>query len=483
MPGNLNHQLSSRVAANKAAANRFVGEQNTSAASRFSKPGYQSAVAQNSPVLPSSASMPVQRTKDDAVKFLLMHKDEFYEIDTFQTGIFNGCKQNEKWWNKWEINGEVVTLKQHVKSEIDKTKVEEWVKNKAVPAKLRKGLLDAWNENQGEKGEISQDAIADLVMDVSTISMEGKTKLTRSDSFTFEDNTGVPDPAGFLNKMTTTVRVQTGDSDNKQKIPLTDSLPLAALFIRAYGDDLNVDKRKAGNKFVFNLGGAHGIYRDAMGNGDLFYYPLSKNEKGVYAQEGNSSSHTWDNLAAELGKLKNLEDVNVRLAEVLLGEFDGKLSLPEATAIGAMLADAKYSIQGLIYAAEQFKAKKFTDQQISTLFDVVGMPMWKYSLNASHEKNAKIPDDEKGRRAGLGYKKLDLKKQAEEKKKKRAPEAEKKLAKRLPEKQDSEMTRRLNEKTKKLLGKKPEKAPKNQGKKRKAPDTPVEEKEFKKKKK
>lgn len=169
-----------------------------------------------------------------------------------------------------------------------------------------------------------------------------KSKLARSDSFTCGGITSVPDPAELLKKMTGEGAIEV---DGEEKTyPSTDSLKAAGLYIRAYGDVVHKDRRCAGTKFVLDLGGSLGLYRDTTGNGDLFYFPLAKQgDSALYKQEGGSTEHTWDKLGEHLSTVDDLGGVHVRLAQVLSSEFKGKLGKSEVIAIGAMLADAKYS--------------------------------------------------------------------------------------------------------------------------------------------
>jgi len=383
---------------------------------------------------------PLQLTQDDASKYVYSHKDDFYKIDGIKNGLFKGCKHlvNSKlvWWEKWgtedseedvDEDDNVIYLTQYVDEKVDKKWVEEWVANKSLPSKLRLGLFYAWNNNQEEESVeedefaenveeaesniLSQDLIADLVKDVSKLNVNKENKLTRSDSFTFGTNkgTGVFKPDDILKKMTDKVTIEIGTKGVQEEYPVTNSIQLAGLYIRAYGDDANSKERVASTKFVFNLGGSLGLYRDTTGNGDLFYFPLVKNEgEEVYKQEGGSTEHTWDKLAKHLSTVEGLENVHVRLAEALSSEYTGTLSKSEVIAIGAMLADAKYSIQGWLYAVEGLKKYKFDGKTISNLFDVIGDPFWKYSLNASNDKNKGKNSSGMGRQAGVGYKDIYL---------------------------------------------------------------------------
>lgn len=384
--------------------------------------------AQGHSIANTTTGHPIQLAQKDAAEYVFKLRDEFYKIELFKEGILKGCKKEvtkkrkkekgdekekqEEWWMKWENeSGEKITLEEYLGVKVTKKVVTKAVEDKNLPPKLRLGLLAAWNEGI-EKG-ISEDLVADLLKDVSTLKVDKTSKLQRSDSFTFGGSKAVPNPKDLLAKMSDKVLVKFASSKESKSFRCTDSIVLAAMYIRAYGDESNAKYREAESKFVFNLGGTCGIYRDTTGNGDLFYLPLRKTEEGVYVQQGGTTDHTWDNLATELSKHVKTKKAGKRLAQVLLNEYDGSLSLSEVIAIGAMLADAKYSIQGFLYAVEKLKDYKVNTKEMSELFAITGNPLWKYSLNTGNILNSKMDPKEKGRMAGLGFKELDLQEQKE----------------------------------------------------------------------
>ncbi|MFZ6654090.1 DUF4157 domain-containing protein [Undibacterium sp. TJN19] len=413
--------------------------------------------------LAMQAGMPVQLTRNDASAYIYRHRDAFYGIKELRKSeLFDGCKPKGTWLHKWELTfprekdrkPKLVTLEEHINDHIDREWVKQWVASNKLAPKYRQGLFHAWNEgleydneksdveesdeesdkeknSKHDKSEelnseddddnkgISEDLIADLVTDVSTLDVGKGKKLSRQDSFTFGSKEGAPSPQDLLEKMEKSAKIEIGSEGKQKDYYCTASIALAGMYIRAYGDELNIKGRCASTKFVFDLGGSLGLYRDTTGNGDLFYFPLTEkeDEKNVYRQEGGSTEHTWDKLAGHLSKVKGLDKVHTRLAEVLLNEYKGKLHKSEVIAIGAMLADAKYSIQGWLYAVEQLKKYEFDGETISELFAITGSPFWKYSLNASNELNEGNDESGMGRKAGLGYKKLDLKEQRKEEKK------------------------------------------------------------------
>lgn len=370
-------------------------------------------------------NMPMQLMQQDASDYVFRHKDELYEIDTIKNGLLKGCKKdNGEWWIKWKNeDNRLIYLTRYISEKVDKDWVKETVADKSLPSKLRLGLFYAWNQDREEPNKeeeefvestesdiLSQELVADLVKNVSNLTINEGNRLKRSDSFTFGENkgTGIYKPTDILEKMTDKVIIETG-KDKRETYPSTNSIQLAGLYIRAYGDNANIKDRIASTKFVFNLGGSLGVYRDTTSNGDLFYFPLIKLEgEDVYRQEGGSTEHTWDKLANHLSKVDGLENVHIRLAQALSSEYEGELSKSEVIAIGAMLADAKYSIQGWLYAVEELKKYEFDGKQISELFAITGSPFWQYSLNASNIANQDKDSTEMGRQAGIGYKKTFL---------------------------------------------------------------------------
>ncbi len=351
----------------------------------------------------------IQRDAIDVSDYVFKNRNTLKTIEGLND-IFEGCYYRGNLMTKWGDGSKENTLEYYISEKINRNLVKSWVKDPEVPARIRKTLLELWNNNQSEKLELNNNLIADLVQDVSTLDLDSKGGLKRSDSFTFEGGTRVPDFSELLGKLDQTTKVEDSSGKKLKKVPSTKSLRTSGLLIRAYGDDMNAEQRQPGTEFVLDLGGSLGIYRDAYGNGDMFYYPLEKSESrpDVYQQEGNSSEHTWTGLAKELSSHSGLEGLGEKLAQVLQSEYKGKLNRSEVNAIGAMLADVKLSIQGWVYAVEQLKAFDLNEKTIEDLFAVIGGPFWKYSLNASHTSNSKIPDDEKGRKAGLGYKKTDI---------------------------------------------------------------------------
>ncbi|WP_039918525.1 hypothetical protein [Cellvibrio mixtus] len=350
----------------------------------------------------------IQRDETDVSDYVFKNRNTIKTIEGLKE-IFEGCYNNGKLMTKWGPRRKD-TLEHYITTQIDRDLVKSWVKDTSVPSKIRKMLLELWNKGQSKKLKLNNNLIADLVQDVSTLDLDSKGGLKRSDSFTFEGGTKVPDFSELLGKLDQTTKVEDSSGKKLKKVPSTKSLRTSGLLIRAYGDDMNAKQRQPGTEFVLDLGGSLGIYRDAYGNGDMFYYPLENSESrpDVYQQEGNSSEHTWTGLAKELSSHSGLEDLGEKLAQVLQSEYKGKLNRSEVNAIGAMLADVKLSIQGWVYAVEQLKTFDLNEKTIEDLFAVIGGPFWKYSLNASHVSNSKIPDDEKGRKAGLGFKKTDI---------------------------------------------------------------------------
>lgn len=352
----------------------------------------------------------IQPKQKDVGIYIFNKRNQLKTIDGLND-IFVGCYDKRRLMTKWfNEKGELVTLKQYLIETTNKEWTEGKVSDPHIPAKYRKALLEEWNREQSEELKLSQDLIADLVQDVATLELGEKVGLKRSDSFTFGEETKVPDFGQLLKQLNQTVKVEDG-SKSLKKVPSTKSLRTSGLLIRAYGDDLNKDHRKPGTEFVLDLGGSLGIYRDAYGNGDMFYYPIEtkESEPDIFLQEGGSSEHTWTSLAEQLSKNSALEGLSEKLAKVLLSEYEGKLNRSEVNAIGAMLADAKLSIQGWVYAVEQLKSFKLKEKTINDLFAVIGLPFWRYSLNASHLSNRDIDENKKGRKAGLGYKEEDKK--------------------------------------------------------------------------
>ncbi|MFZ6760830.1 DUF4157 domain-containing protein [Undibacterium sp. Ji50W] len=390
------------------------------------------------------ANLPVQLTRKDAAKYVFDKRVEFYKIEEIANSLFEGWKVDGKLQTKLTVDGKLVFLKNYIEDQVNKDWVKKWVADTSLLPNLRKGLLVAWNEGLTEKTDIKEETekrdekeektnkeseplpdilIADLIKNVSTLKVDKDRKLQRSDSFSFENKSSVSIPKEWLEKMDEKICIEsannkeekekTGKKYKQETVPCTTSLYLAGMYIRAYGDKLNEGLRSASAKFVLNLGGTLGVYRDTKRNGDLFYFPLKKkkDEEDVYMQEGGSTEHTWDELAKSLSEDGELDGIHKKLAEALTGKYEGKLNKSDVIAIGAMLSDAKYSIQGWLYAVEKLKEYKFVGKDISELFAITGNPFWKYSLNKDNPLNRGKDRKEKGRQAGLGYKKLDLESQ------------------------------------------------------------------------